>query len=129
MSPLNPLYERSNIRIEDIDPKQLVLLSQGHCLRDQVAELCQTRRHGSSRHNFEGGSLETLMHLVDCTSYITVIPEMATEFVPTERRNQVKTLAKGAASRKIALAVRRTYVKHSIIEALRSTIIERVKGK
>ncbi|MBP3425830.1 MAG: hydrogen peroxide-inducible genes activator [Rikenellaceae bacterium] len=129
VSPLNPLYERSNIRIEDIDPKQLVLLSQGHCLRDQVAELCQTRRHGSSRHNFEGGSLETLMHLVDCTSYITVIPEMATEFVPTERRNQVKTLAKGAASRKIALAVRRTYVKHSIIEALRSTIIEMVKGK
>ena len=129
VSPLNPLYERSNIRIEDIDPKQLVLLSQGHCLRDQVAELCQIRRLNASRHTFEGGSLETLMHLVDCTAYMTVIPEMATEFVPTERQSQIKTLAKGAASRKIALAVRRTYVKHSIIEALRSTIIEMVQGK
>ena len=129
VSPLNPLYERSNIRIEDIDPKQLVLLSQGHCLRDQVAELCQTRRISSIRHNFEGGSLETLMHLVDCTNYITVIPEMAVEFVPAERKEQIKTLAKGAASRKIALAVRRTYVKHSIIEALRSTIIDMVRNK
>ena len=69
------------------------------------------------------------MHLVDCTNYITVIPEMAVEFVPAERKEQIKTLAKGAASRKIALAVRRTYVKHSIIEALRSTIIDMVRNK
>lgn len=129
VSPTNPLFERSNVRIEDIDPKQLVLLAQGHCLRDQVLELCQGRRGATTRHNFESGSLETLMHLVDCTNCITIIPEMATRYVPKEHQAQIKTLARGAASRKIALAVRRTYVKHSIIEALRTSIIEAVSEK
>ncbi|MDR2894991.1 MAG: hydrogen peroxide-inducible genes activator [Alistipes sp.] len=124
VSPSSDLYERSNVRIEDIDMKSLILLSQGHCLRDQVLELCQGRRAVHSRYNFESGSLETLMRIVDCTSCVTVIPQMATAFVPEERRGQIKTLAKGAMSRKVALAVRRTYVKHSIISALREAVIE-----
>ena len=39
VSPENPLFERNNIRIEDIDLKELVLLSPGHCMRDQIIEL------------------------------------------------------------------------------------------
>lgn len=123
VSPSCDLFERSNVRIEDIDPRQLILLSQGHCLRDQVLELCQGRYASQTRYRFESGSLDTLMRIVDCTSCITVIPEMAAEFVPREHREQIKTLAKGAASRKIALAVRRTYVKHSIISALRDGVL------
>ena len=123
VSPSCDLFERSNVRIEDIDPRQLILLSQGHCLRDQVLELCQGRYASQTRYRFESGSLDTLMRIVDCTSCITVIPEMAAEFVPREHREQIKTLAKGAASRKIALAVRRTYVKHSIISALRDVVL------
>ncbi len=124
VSPSNDLYERSNIRVEDIDPKHLILLSQGHCLRDQILELCQGRTGGHNRYNFECGSLDTLMRMVDCTNSMTVIPEMAAEFIQEERISQLKPLAKGAVSRKIALAVRRTYVKHSIISALRDSVID-----
>lgn len=124
VSPSNDLYERGNIRIEDIDPKYLILLSEGHCLRNQVLELCQSRHNGHNRYNFESGSLDTLMHIVDCTNCVTILPRMATEYIPAERRGQLKTLAKGAVSRKIALAVRRTYVKHSIITSLRDSIME-----
>ena len=63
------------------------------------------------------------MRIVDTTSLITIIPEMAIEFIPKEHTRQVKSLFKGASSRKIALASRRTYAKRSIIEALRSTIV------
>ena len=49
---------------------------------------------------------------------------MAVRFVPEERKRQVKTLFKGASSRKIALVSRRTYAKRSIVEALRQTISE-----
>ena len=124
VSPSNDLYERSNIRIEDIDPKYLILLTQGHCLRDQVLELCNGKNGGHNRYNFECGSLDTIMHIVDCTNCLTIIPEMATEFIPAERRGQMKPLAKGAVSRKISLAVRRTYVKHSIISALRDSVMD-----
>jgi LysR family hydrogen peroxide-inducible transcriptional activator len=124
VSPSNDLYERSNIRVEDIDMRQLILLSQGHCLRDQVLELCAGKRAVHSRYNFECGSLETLMRIVDCTNTLTILPDMAARYVPDEKRGQVKPLAKGAVSRKIALAVRRTYVKHSIISALREAVLE-----
>jgi LysR family hydrogen peroxide-inducible transcriptional activator len=58
---------------------------------------------------------------------MTIIPEMAVEYVPEYRRNQVKQLAKGATSRKIAIAVRRTYVKTSIINALKEVILDHVQ--
>lgn len=126
VSTSNPLYERSNIRIEDIDLKQLLLLSDGHCMRDQIIELCQARNMLPSHYYFESGSLDTLMRIVDSTSMMTIIPEMAVEFVPEPHRSQVKPLAKGATSRKIAVAVRRTYVKSSIISALKEVISEKV---
>ncbi len=124
VSPSNPLFERSNIRIEDIDQKELLLLSEGHCLRDQIVELCQARRNVHTSCQFECGSLDTLMRIVDNTSMMTIIPEMATQFIPSERRNQLKTFAKGAASRKIAIAVRRTYVKGSLVNALKDSILQ-----
>ena len=126
VSPENPLFERSNIRIEEIDLKELVILSAGNCMRDQIIELCQAKREMPSHYSFESGSLDTLMRIVDCTQCLTIIPEMAIEYIPAERRNQLKTLAKGATSRKIAIAVRRTYVKTSIINALTSTILAAV---
>ena len=93
-------------------------------MRDQVIELCQARHTIPSRYQFESGLLDTLMRIVDTTSLITIIPEMAIEYIPKERSRQVKTLFKGASSRKIALASRRTYAKRSIVEALRQTITE-----
>ncbi|MEG0789374.1 MAG: hydrogen peroxide-inducible genes activator [Alistipes sp.] len=123
----NPLYERSNVRIEDIDLKELVILSRGNCMRDQIIELCQAKRDMPSHYSFESGSLDTLMRIVDCTQCVTVIPEMAVEYIPSEHRDQLKTLSKGATSRKIAIAVRRTYVKSSIIKALTQTILANVQ--
>lgn len=123
VSPENPLYERSNVRIEDIDLKDLVILSAGNCMRDQIIELCQAKRQMPSHFSFESGSLETLMRIVDCTQALTIIPEMAIDFIPENRRDRVKQLAKGATSRKISVAVRRTYVKGSIIKALNETIL------
>ena len=130
VSPRNSLYNKSNVRIEDIDMNDLLLLSEGNCMRDQVIELCQAKHAIPSRYQFESGVLDTLMRIVDTTSLITIIPEMAIEYIPKEHSRQVKTLFKGASSRKIALASRRTYAKRSIVNALRTTIIgSRTKSK
>ena len=47
---------------------------------------------------------------------------MAVPYVPQEHAAQVKPLAKGAVSRKIAVAVRRTYVKDSIVKVLKESV-------
>ena len=124
VSPENPLSARTNLRIEDIYGKDLILLSEGHCLRDQIIELCGTNRLHELPYTFRSGSLETIMRLVDTTSMLTIIPEMALPYIPEGLKNRVKTLAKGAASRKIVVGVRRTYAKESIVTALREVIME-----
>ncbi|MCL2561217.1 MAG: LysR substrate-binding domain-containing protein [Rikenellaceae bacterium] len=121
VSPQSPLYGRANIRIEDIDARRLLLPGEGNCLRDQILELFQIK--GSDCSPFDCGSLETLIRIVDCTAQMTIIPEMALDFITEERRGQVKPLAKGATSRKITIAVRRTYVKGSLVDALRESIM------
>ena len=93
-------------------------------MRDQIFELCQAANDIPSHFYFESGSLDTLMRMVDCTSCMTIIPEMALEFIPQSRMGRVKSIAKGATSRRVALAVSRTYVKQSIVEALKETILK-----
>ena len=61
VSPQNPLIDRTNIRIEDIDMKDLILLSSGNCLRDQVIELCQAKRAVPSHYSFESGDRKSVV--------------------------------------------------------------------
>lgn len=129
VSPENPLSARTNLRIEDIYGKDLILLSEGHCLRDQIIELCGTNRLGELPYTFQSGSLETIMRIVDTTSMLTIIPEMALPYIPDSHKSRVKTLARGAASRKVVMGVRRTYAKETIVAALREVIVECYKKK
>ena len=43
LSPGHRLFERSNIRLEDLDLKEMLLLSEGHCFRDQILDLCPSK--------------------------------------------------------------------------------------
>lgn len=127
LSAGHPLSERNNVRIEDIDPCGLLLLSEGHCLRDQVVELCQLRCDAHRSGPFESGSLETLMRIVDSVpDTMTVIPGMVLDFIDESRRPQVKPLVKGATSRKITMAVRRTCAKKALVSALRDSVLAAV---
>ncbi len=130
VSPHHSLASKSDISIDQIDMRDLVLLSSGNCMRDQVMELCHAKHaNPSSHYTFVSGSIDTLIRIVDCTSTLTVIPQMALEYIPARHTPRVKGLERGTTSRKIAVVVRRTYVKASIIAALNETILECVRGK
>jgi LysR family hydrogen peroxide-inducible transcriptional activator len=77
--PVNhPLARHDRIDPEQIDPAELLLLTDGHCLRDQALDLCsrsQDSRRGKS--DLRATSLETLRNLVEAGYGVTVLPEMA----------------------------------------------------
>jgi len=123
VSPKHRLYERTHIRIEDVRNRDLVLLCEGNCLRDQIVELCHLRPATHRNALFHCGSLDTLMRIVDVTATMTILPKITMPFVPQEHQSQIKTFAKGDASRKIVLTVRRAYVKGSLVNALRESIL------
>jgi len=65
-----------NIAICDIPQNELLLLSEGHCLRDQVLSLCSSNSGTTGGYTRQVG-LETILALVEVGSGITLIPELA----------------------------------------------------
>jgi len=65
---------------QELDPKKLWLLEEGHCLRSQVLQLCELRKQTDPNAQliYESGSIESLMNLVDANEGITIVPELAT---------------------------------------------------
>jgi LysR family hydrogen peroxide-inducible transcriptional activator len=124
VSPKSELYNRSKILIEEVDISQLLLLTEGNFLRNPVMKLSSLQqKKAKPRYNFVNCSLETLMHMVDATSAITIIPGMAIDYVPEEKRKQIKPFAKANAQRKISIAVGHTFAKESLVNAVKESLI------
>jgi LysR family transcriptional regulator, hydrogen peroxide-inducible genes activator len=76
----HPLARRKSVSARDIDPDALLLLADGHCLRDQTLDLCQrgaAKRAAAS--DFSAASLETLLHLTAAGYGVTLAPSLAVE--------------------------------------------------
>ncbi len=123
VSPENRLFNHSNINIEDIDLQELIILSKGNCMRDQVLEFCSAKQNMTSDYSFVSCSIETLMRIVDSTKMMTIIPEIALEYISDESRSRVKVLSGGEGHRVISTAVSSTYVKKSLLEAINESIV------
>ncbi|MQY43837.1 LysR family transcriptional regulator [Epibacterium sp. SM1969] len=76
VSPENPLSQRDNINTATLAQEHLLLLEEGHCLRDQTLEFCQFMNAGEDV-DFRATSLETLRQMVRANSGVTVMPEIA----------------------------------------------------
>ena len=79
VSKSNVAYKKNYVLASDIDPDKLWLLEEGHCFRSQIVNLCELRKksHEGSHFEYEAGSIETLIRLVETNDGITIIPELA----------------------------------------------------
>lgn len=72
----HPLAERERIDPGELLNLKLLLLDEGHCLRDHALDVCY-RHGGHEEPDFRATSLETLRMMVKAGSGITLIPELA----------------------------------------------------
>ncbi|MBM3608232.1 MAG: LysR family transcriptional regulator [Alphaproteobacteria bacterium] len=81
VTPSNhPLLAKKSLRTSDIDPASLLLLTDGHCLRDQTLDLCgHPLAGGKALADMRATSLETLLHLTAADYGITLAPQLAIE--------------------------------------------------
>ena len=70
------LSRDKEIAVREIDPARVLLLEEGHCLRDHAIEACGTRRMSSRQSGLEATSLFTLLQMVDNGMGVTLLPEM-----------------------------------------------------
>jgi len=115
--------ERESINKEDLLEERLLLLGEGHCFRDQILEACPaiTQKLNSPNNTLiaEGGSLETIRHMVASRLGITVLPQSALGTNQYENAMLVsRPFAEPAPSRTVAIAWRASFPRPKAIEAL-----------
>jgi LysR family hydrogen peroxide-inducible transcriptional activator len=120
------LYNKQYILPADIEPNELWLLEEGHCFRTQIQKLCELSRNSEfgSSFNYRSGSIETLMRMVDRNGGITILPELAVNELPEERKKFIRSFRYPEPAREVCLVVNREQVKTRLIEALKTGIME-----
>ena len=116
----HPLAQQNEIDPADLDPNSLLLLADGHCLRDQALEICGHPDLGlSSSADIRAVSLETLMQLAAAGQGITLAPELAVKSARGLTEGLVaRPLSGKSAHRRVRLAFRRNAPRLKAIEML-----------
>ncbi|MBI3773391.1 MAG: hydrogen peroxide-inducible genes activator [Gammaproteobacteria bacterium] len=118
----HPLSAGGPIPSIDLPADELLLLEEGHCLRDHALSACH--RSGLQRSTaFQGTSLYTLLEMVAGGQGITLLPEMAIKsgFV-NQKRIRLRPLAEIGPHREIGLVWRATYHRKKDLCLLAETI-------
>ena len=99
---------RKTLRMDDLADQSLLLLEDGHCLRDQALEVCELSGAGE-RAGFRATSLETLRQMVAANVGITLLPTLSVK-PPVARSENIRLVQfRGEApSRRIAMLWRKS---------------------
>ncbi len=120
------LYDKDEISREDLDNTELLLLSDGHCLAQQVMEVCHIaeRRQAGEMADLRASSLETLLHLVGAGFGCTLVPALAVRGAwMTDTGVVARRLTLPDAFRKVRIVWRRSYPRRAAVNAIVDTIL------
>ncbi|MFQ5509059.1 MAG: hydrogen peroxide-inducible genes activator [Leptospirillia bacterium] len=105
----HPLAKRKSIASGDLPIDELLLLEEGHCLRNHALSACHMEAFRQSG-AFQGTSLHTLIQMVAGGQGVTFVPEMAIRSEPIKRSGiDFRPLAEKGPHRQIGLVWRATY--------------------
>lgn len=113
---------------EELDVNRLWLLQEGHCMRSQMLNICRLKKEGNNSNlEYEAGSIETLLQIVEMKNGLTIVPELATIRFDEQRKGQLKEFKAPVPVREISLVTYRHFIKTRLLEALKEEIIKGVK--
>jgi LysR family hydrogen peroxide-inducible transcriptional activator len=114
----HPLGEKSTIKIQDLKGQTLLLLEDGHCLRDQALEVC-SRVDVREAEDFRATSLETLRQMVVAGLGITLLPEFAVDApFGSQRGLTIRHFAKPEPTRSVGAVWRKSSTRIAAISEL-----------
>lgn len=128
VSKNSKLFKKKNINPDDIDMEEIWILNEGHCMREQVLNICQRRRSTKGYQHFEynTGSVETLKRMVDQNNGATILPELALTDLTEKQLDKVRYFKTPEPAREVSIVVQNNFLKRRMIEALKEEILELV---
>ncbi|MCA9732342.1 MAG: LysR family transcriptional regulator [Deferribacteres bacterium] len=126
ISTNHPLIHNETIELATLNIEEMLLLSEGHCFREQVVNICPDNKDvksGTHLH-FESGSLETLKRIVEKNFGYTLLPQLAVLQISEENKRFIKELQEPKPMREVSLVVHHTNLSRSLVQAFKESIVE-----
>lgn len=125
------LFHKTKLDIDDLHSDDLLLLKEGHCLREQTLKVCKSsEKEWRDDHNkilFEFGSLDTLINLVQQNFGMTLLPYLAIRYMKDEAKLKlVREFKAPVPKREIGIVYSKTFIKKNLLKALKEKIISSV---
>jgi LysR family hydrogen peroxide-inducible transcriptional activator len=121
------LSGKTSVQATDLRSEEMVLLEDGHCLRNQMVDVCPRNRRGNFK-EFHATSLETLRHLVASGVGCTLIPQLALKSSHgLQKLIRYRPFTGKPVGRKIVLVCRSRFSRMKDLEVLAEFIRANVK--
>ncbi|PPK86200.1 LysR family hydrogen peroxide-inducible transcriptional activator [Neolewinella xylanilytica] len=122
------ILERSPLLPDHVNRKDLWILQDGHCFRNQVLNLCEKSAiPPAGNFHFEAGTVETLKNLVRSNMGYTIIPELSVN--PATDADFTRRFADPQPSREVSLVVNRNMSRETLLTELRKAILSVVPAE
>lgn len=113
------LFSKEILRTSDVaTSKDLWLLDEGHCFRDQMIRFCQMKSSQTSQLAYNLGSMETFMRMVESGKGITFIPELAVMQLTDQQKELVRPFAIPTPTRELILITNKHFIRQSLLEMI-----------
>ena len=113
------LFQKEVIRTADVaQSRELWLLDEGHCFRDQMVRFCQMKSSQSSQLAYNLGSMETFMRMVESGMGITFIPELAEMQLSQPQKELTRPFAIPVPTRQLILITRRDFIRRTLLDVI-----------
>lgn len=118
------LASQQEIHTNELSSPDLWLLSDGHCFRSQVINLCTNRANQKNNMGFEyaSGSLETIKKIVEIEGGFTMLPELAVDRGLKDTNVVIRHFDDTTPLREVSLVYSRNYVKKRLLDLLSAEI-------
>lgn len=120
VSPTEELYGKEEIAAHEMPTEHLWVLKEGHCMRNQVFNFCQTQSTYST--TYEAGSIDTLIKIVDENGGYTIIPELHLPLLHDKQQQHIRPLTAPTPVREISLVIRQDYVRERLINSVADAV-------
>jgi LysR family hydrogen peroxide-inducible transcriptional activator len=124
LHPEHPAYGDKQIDPSRLLEDKLWLLSEGNCFRNQAVNLCALREglNGENMFDYESGSLETLVRIVDREGGATILPEWGSVDMNEASKKNLREISGKEMVREVSMVFTRNFAKRRLMDALEEVV-------
>jgi LysR family hydrogen peroxide-inducible transcriptional activator len=127
LSKSSSLINKKNLQASDINLDDLWLLNEGHCMRNQILNICKRKKSDDLKpFEYNTDSVETLKRMVEMNNGITLLPELSISDFSVKQLDRVRYFKSPEPTREISIVTHRNYLKRKLIFALEKEILDAI---